>query len=64
MKHPTFYKGGPKDRQILPADAEDGEYLIFKESTPWAYYRRTEETIFDEQAGEIPVADYVGEHPQ
>ena len=65
VKKSVFCRGGPKHEQILPADVEDGTYLIFNRSTtPWAYYRATDEQMFDEQLGPIAIADYVGEHPQ
>jgi hypothetical protein len=64
VKTPVFCKGGPKDQQVLPADSEDGTYLIFNESMPWAYYRLTDVEVFDAQLGAVHVADYIGEHPQ
>jgi hypothetical protein len=64
VKTAVFCRGGPKHEQILAADVEDGTYLIFNESKPWAYYTRTDEEMFDETLGAVTIAEYIGEHPQ
>lgn len=57
----VFYRGGPKDGQVLLGERDAG-FLVFDDRRPWAYYRLTDETAQTDR-GRIPVAEYVGEHP-
>lgn len=58
----VYYRGGPKDGQILLGEHDHDGYLLFDGPGPWAYYRLTGETKATNR-GPIPIAEYVGEHP-
>jgi hypothetical protein len=57
----VYYRGGPKDEQVLLGTQEAG-YLVFDGPRPWGYYQVTDETHATNH-GPVPVAVYVGNKP-
>ena len=57
----VYYRGGPKDGQIL-ASVLHGRLILFDGPSPWAYYQLTA-VMMDTDRGSFPVAEYVGEQP-